>query len=222
MSDPVLAAEVRVLEAQLRELEAQRDALVEDPFGAQIAEQEMHRFRERLDRSRQRLRDLTVLSPGAGLFMSASLVDLPGRYLAQGDLVGYVMDFERPVIRVAVPASDIDLLRENTRAITVRLSQNLAEVVPARVSQIAPAATSLVPNAALTARGGGKISIDPTEAEGNRSLEDLFHVELIIPRQRGLARIGGRAYVKFDHGYEPLGLQMYRRLRQLFLKQFDV
>jgi putative peptide zinc metalloprotease protein len=29
-------------------------------------------------------------------------------------------------------------------------------------------------------------------------------------------------YVRFDHGYEPLGFQLYRSLRQLFLRQFSV
>ena len=29
-------------------------------------------------------------------------------------------------------------------------------------------------------------------------------------------------YVRFDHGYEPLGLQVYRALRQLFLRRFSV
>ena len=34
--------------------------------------------------------------------------------------------------------------------------------------------------------------------------------------------IGGRAYLRFDHGWEPLGLQWYRRARQLFLSRFNV
>jgi len=28
--------------------------------------------------------------------------------------------------------------------------------------------------------------------------------------------------VRFDHGWEPLGLQLYRSLRQLLLRQFGV
>jgi hypothetical protein len=29
-------------------------------------------------------------------------------------------------------------------------------------------------------------------------------------------------YVRFDHGYEPLGIQAWRALRQLFLRRFGV
>jgi hypothetical protein len=34
--------------------------------------------------------------------------------------------------------------------------------------------------------------------------------------------IGGRAYVRFDHGEEPLGWRLLRGLRQLFLHRLDV
>ena len=33
---------------------------------------------------------------------------------------------------------------------------------------------------------------------------------------------GGRVYIRFDHGLEPLGMQWYRRIRQLFLSRFHV
>ena len=32
---------------------------------------------------------------------------------------------------------------------------------------------------------------------------------------------GSRVWARFDHGYEPLGWQWWRRVRQLFLSQFD-
>jgi putative peptide zinc metalloprotease protein len=34
--------------------------------------------------------------------------------------------------------------------------------------------------------------------------------------------LGSRVYVRLDHGYRPLGLQAWRSLRQLFLRQFGV
>ena len=35
-------------------------------------------------------------------------------------------------------------------------------------------------------------------------------------------RLGGRVYVQMDHGYQPIGAQLYREVRQLFLSRFDV
>jgi putative peptide zinc metalloprotease protein len=34
--------------------------------------------------------------------------------------------------------------------------------------------------------------------------------------------LGARVFVRFDHGYEPVGFQVYRATRQLFLRHFDV
>jgi putative peptide zinc metalloprotease protein len=51
-------------------------------------------------------------------------------------------------------------------------------------------------------------------------LNKLFHIELALSQP--LERLGGRAWVRFEHGAEPLSRQWYRRLRQLFLSRFDV
>ena len=45
---------------------------------------------------------------------------------------------------------------------------------------------------------------------------------LELPAELTLVNAGGRAYVRFDHGAEPLGFQLYRRVRQLFLSRFHV
>jgi putative peptide zinc metalloprotease protein len=64
------------------------------------------------------------------------------------------------------------------------------------------------------------VPVDPGDSEGVRTLDNVFHIELEIPTS--VPRIGGRAYVRFDHGSEPLARQTYRRVRQLFLRHFDV
>jgi len=34
--------------------------------------------------------------------------------------------------------------------------------------------------------------------------------------------LGTRAYVRFTHAMEPIGVQLYRRVRQLFLSHLNV
>ena len=51
-------------------------------------------------------------------------------------------------------------------------------------------------------------------------MEDVFEMELALPI--AVQRLGSRVYVRFDHGNEPLGRQWYRRVRQLFLRKFNV
>jgi putative peptide zinc metalloprotease protein len=43
-----------------------------------------------------------------------------------------------------------------------------------------------------------------------------------LPKQVSLYHVGGRVYVRFDHGWEPLIWRWYRNVRQLFLRRFSV
>ena len=47
----------------------------------------------------------------------------------------------------------------------------------------------------------------------------MYLVDLTLPGH-ALERVGGRAWVRFDHGSEPLAMQAYRRAAQLFLQHF--
>jgi len=92
--------------------------------------------------------------------------------------------------------------------------------MPARLANAAPAASRQLPSAALGDRGGGPFATDPADGAGARSLEPVFLYDVFV-NGRLLDRVGGRAWVRFDHGFEPLAFQLYRRAAQLFLKQFD-
>jgi putative peptide zinc metalloprotease protein len=77
-----------------------------------------------------------------------------------------------------------------------------------------------LPSAALADQGGGSYASDPAEKDGVHTLQPVFLVDLNLPGH-ALQRIGGRAWVRFDHGMEPLALQAYRRAAQLFLQHFS-
>jgi len=63
---------------------------------------------------------------------------------------------------------------------------------------------------------------DPRDPQGRTAVRKVFQVDLELPVPDGLVNLGGRVYVRFDHGREPLAAQWYRQLRQLFLARFDV
>jgi putative peptide zinc metalloprotease protein len=50
----------------------------------------------------------------------------------------------------------------------------------------------------------------------------VFQLELALPPEVREAYLGARVYVRFDHGFEPVGFQAWRALRQLLLRLFDV
>jgi len=82
--------------------------------------------------------------------------------------------------------------------------------------------TTRLPTRALTQAGGGPWATDPTDSDGLKALERVFEVEIAIGERPGDARIGTRALVKFRLDDEPLGWQLVRRARQLFLARLEL
>jgi putative peptide zinc metalloprotease protein len=80
-----------------------------------------------------------------------------------------------------------------------------------------------MPSAALGMAAGGEIATDPGDASGLRAFEQTFLIDVApVGLEPGDIWTGERAYVRFDHGYEPEGWRLLRELRQLFMRRLDV
>ena len=55
-----------------------------------------------------------------------------------------------------------------------------------------------------------------------KTLERVFVFDLQLPAAADATAFGERVHVRFHHGGEPLAVQGYRRVRQLFLSRFNV
>jgi putative peptide zinc metalloprotease protein len=220
VEDPLLRFRVRILRADLREAEARYHALrTTEPVQAAIVLDELGTIRKDLALARTRLDSLTVRSRLSGDFLLERPQDLVNRYVRHGDVIGYVTDLSNGTVRVAVTQENIGLIRERTRAVWVRLAEELDQPIKATVSRAVPAAMDRLPSAVLGTAGGGPVPVDPSDSDGLQTLDKVFHIELKIPT--AVPRIGGRVYVRFDHGSEPLAHQTWRRVRQLLLRRFD-
>ena len=219
--DPALATRVDVLEAELEEFNARYTLLrATSQVEAAIMKDDIDTVEASLAAAREQFDKLTIRSSSSGVFVLERPQDLEGRYLSQGALVGYVADPARSTIRVAVRQADIGLVRSQTLDIAVRLADQIDRILTATIVREVPAASGRLPSAALGTRGGGSFAIDPTDSAGTTILQDVFHLELQLDEP--IPRLGGRAFVRFDHGAEPLAQQWYRSLRQLFLSRFHV
>jgi putative peptide zinc metalloprotease protein len=222
-SDPVVEAEVRALEAQVRELEARYvERRPENIVESQLVREELGVARRNLARERERAAEGRIRSRAAGSFVAPRAIDLPGRFVRQGEVLGHVVDLDTITVRAVIPQDDFDLMRERLRATRVRLAERVSDVLPAVVRRVVPTASERLPSPALGTGGGGEIAIDPRQQDGASALERLFDVELELPADAGILNVGGRVYVRFDLGSEPLFFQWYRRVRQLFLARFNV
>lgn len=222
LEDPALASRVRVLAARVTELEAHhamRD--LSDPVRARITLEELTLARADLDLARERLAQLTIRSRADGRLSLHRPDDLVGRYIRKGDLIGYVVRFEEPVIRVVVPESEADLVLQRTRGVELRTHSARGEARPARIERISPRLEESVPSPALTTQGGGRALLDPTARD--RTLGKYLQLDIVLDDGRmETTRFGERVHVRFAHDEEPVASRFYRALRQVFLRHFHV
>ena len=227
--DPVLQAEIRVSQAKVDEIGARRAAeWVEDRVKAEITREEWEREKANLARARERVGKLTVRSRADGVFVLVKEDDLPGKFLKQGELVGFVVNGAADIVRVVVDQDDIDIVRRSTKNVTIRFASSLEKTWPAVLVREAPAAKAQLPSLALSTEGGGQTPMDPRDPEKSKALNSMFQFDLALPPDHepvypGIPTpYGSRVHVRFEHQPEPLAKQAWRRLRQLFLSRMNV
>jgi putative peptide zinc metalloprotease protein len=221
--DPFLEARVAVLEARLRELDARHTAeQLSDRVRAAMTMEEMATVVADLVQARERRDELVIRSPADGVLVVPRAQHLQGRYLRQGELIAYVADPDTATVRVSVPQSDIGLLRERFRSVEAVIADWRVEPVTAVIERLVPAGTLRLPSAALGTAGGGVVPVSPSDPDGLTALERVFEFDIALLEVPPVSHIGRRVHVRFDYGEEPLAYQLYRTLRQLFLRRFDV
>jgi putative peptide zinc metalloprotease protein len=222
-SDPLLPAQIRILESRLKELKALYvSQIFSDRVAADITKDEIEHVRAQLEDARRREAELTTRSNADGVFVVPMPRDMPGRFVRRGELLAYVLDPSTISARVVVDQSDVDFVRLRTRTVMARFPHNFTEKVPAMIRRVVPAATDQLPSRTLSMEGGGEIAIDPRDAQGTRAFQKIFLLDVELLDFVGSYTVGGRVYVRFDHGKEPLFHRWYRSVRKLLLKRFNV
>jgi putative peptide zinc metalloprotease protein len=220
--EPELVANVRVLESEIdgltRRLASEQFT---DRNRADITRQEIALKKSHLERALERTDALKVRSTRDGVFLSPAAEDLPGRYAKRGDVLGYVIFRQSRIARVVVTQDDIDLVRNKLTGVDVRLANRPSISYAAKIVREVPAASDRLPSKALAEAGGGRFAADPRDNNQVKTLAKTFQFDLELPAEAASANFGSRALVRFDHGWEPLAKQWFRRLRQLFLSRFE-
>ncbi|MCP4117583.1 MAG: HlyD family secretion protein [Desulfobacteraceae bacterium] len=222
-ADPFLEADIKIYKARLEELYAGYNA---QPRHKRVKRkmllEEIQRVKKDLEQAEAKRDKLVVRSPAQGRFILIEARNLPGHFVKKGELLGYIIAEHHPTVRAVVPQADIGLVRKKVTGVEVRLAEQPATPLRAEIKRIIPAAALNLPSAALGTGGGGDIPMDPTDPDGLRALETHFQLDLSLPEEIRTPHIGGRVFVRIEHGTMPLAMQWYRRLRQLFLRKFYV
>jgi putative peptide zinc metalloprotease protein len=228
---------IAVLEDQI--LFAQRASLASDVTETDVrlfraidkAPEEAPDLRERLAYSQaelarvnEKLRQREVRAPTAGVLVLPREEELVGQFKKRGQRIAYLLTDAPTVVRVALPQQDADLVRQRVGTgadgVEVRLADTLTVVHAAHVSHTVPGAVAKLPSAALGDYAGGRIATDPADRDGLTPRRPVVVVDVELPLSAG-ARFGARAFVRFDHGREPIAAQGLRSLRQLLLGNFN-
>jgi putative peptide zinc metalloprotease protein len=213
----------------------------EDPAKALRVSQQIEAAEAARHRIEQRLQHLVLRAPASGVLNLPRAQDLPGRFLAQGAVVGTLVRQAStpdavpaapaaPVaatsstwhVRVALEAEQATDIEVGARGIAVHLPAAGAASVPATLARDGRAATRELPSAALGDRFGGAIVTDPADPQGRTAARDvvLLALELAAPPQAGRPPLGQRVWVRFEHGLRPLGWTLARRAQQSVLVHF--
>lgn len=223
MEDQIIATELEVARARVTELQAQyRAEAFANPVKGQVLRAQLEREQKVLEKSQERVDRLTVRAQASGVLVAARPQDMPGRYLKKGDQVAYVLDNNALIARVVISQDDIDLVRTRYHSAQLRFADSIARVSSAGLVRQAVGGVRELPTAALSIQGGGLIPTAPDDANGMKTMDRVFFVDLSLSEGSPPAAFGERVHVRFNHGYEPLASQGFRRFRQLFLSHFRV
>ena len=221
LSEPALEAEVARKHSQLAGLKAQQYlALLRDPLAATNLALDITRTEAELERGNEQLAQLQVRGGSHGRLVLPRAADLPGSFAAKGAMLGYILAPGPANIRAVLSEDDAWQVHARARQVEVRLVEAVAEALPAALLRQPPAATRVLPSAALGLRAGGRFATDPADRDGLRTIEPVFLLDLDVAAPLP-PRIGGRVWLRFDLGYEPLGTRWLRALRQLMLRHFN-
>jgi putative peptide zinc metalloprotease protein len=220
LADPALAMEREGLRLRLPGLEAQLFATLQtDPSSSRQMQQEIVRITAQLARIEERLAEHEIAAPHAGHFRVDRPEDLPGRFVKEGEPLGWLVAPRRTVIRVALTQDEAARLRDEMPRIAVRLAEAPAEVHAASLRREMPVSSTRLPSAALGDRHGGPVPVDPADREGLRPAQPVFLVDVEL-EAIDVAQLGGRAWVRFEHPPATLASQWARAMRQTFRARF--
>jgi putative peptide zinc metalloprotease protein len=219
-ADRELRVRLAVIDAEYRSLEAERRAAFADAVRLIVVDQELARLAEERELTAARLANLTVRAPSAGLLLLPRHRDLPGSFVGRGQVLGQVITPELVGVRAMVPETAIELVRNRTAEVTVRLASRLGQAWPARNLVIAPGATRTLVSPVLSDTAGGTVLLD---ADGESTIGRYFIADLDIGADTAVAQyINERVFVSFRHPAEPLAFRLARSVRRTFLDVFDV
>ncbi|MEX0285943.1 MAG: hypothetical protein AB3N23_15155 [Paracoccaceae bacterium] len=224
LSDPDLAAEIDVLQAEIQRLTV---SLASVRF---TDRSEAERLSLRLDsvevehaRMVERQAALDIVAPAQGRLDIPDGQDHTGGFARQGELLAYVLPPGTPLIRLAVPQHLAADIRAHGQTAELRFATNTTASLPTELVREIPEGASRLPSAVLSLDGGGPFATVGDPDEPLRTVQPLFQFEMrLSDGGADPPPFGTRSYVRFSLPPKTPADRAGRWLRRSFLSWFDV
>lgn len=209
-----LQARLFAIHARLKATQQQDRSL------ARQLQHESETVRSELALVTQQSEELLIKSMTEGTVIVPQLADLSGRFLQQGDSLGYILGNSELRLRAAIAQQDFNKLNQYPGKVMAQLGNPENNAQPVNIVQIRPSATYDLPSPALSYSNGGEFLTDPTDEQKQTTMSPIFLVDLTVP---GLPtkQLGRRVWLRFDHGKKPLLQQWALHWEQLFIQHFS-
>lgn len=205
-TDSEWETEVRVLNAELAQLDAERAGLLlTDPARHQQLMSERDSISSRYELAQKKLSQREVVARSAGQFLVEGSHDLQGRYLQPNTVAGFVVPGDRRTIRLAMTQAEASWMDRGGQTIQVMVhgDDSSRQTFTSSITRRTPKASHQIATPALTTLGGGSLPAEQGDSEVLVK-EPIFDIELAWPDSAVSQAIGTRVKVRFDQGAATL------------------
>ncbi len=224
-SNPRLVAEKKQLDAEHIVLTTRkRIAELNEVAAAQILDEQITALEEKRTKVEDELSSLSLKATQGGIWVSPNIERSKGMYLQRGHQIGFVATLDDVIIRATANQKLAALLLEKVYDdVEIRVKGCPSRLIDGKVEQIFPAGQQMLPSEALGYAVGGKMPTLSQEPNERRSAELFFEVR-IRPAKDSETRLltGQRVVARLTMPSKPLGVQWWRKLRQLFQRRFYI
>jgi putative peptide zinc metalloprotease protein len=229
------AAEVEKWTIQLRHSLAEND-----PGGADGAQKQLDILQQTQRMLDEQIKQQTVQAPLDGVFVAPGLRNKRTAYVKRSDSLGLVADLHHLIIRAAVTndlGSTLEAaLKDPAKShVEIRVEGRPDILFTGDIFAFATAGSKQLPSPALGYQVGGALNTAPNDQHGTTTTENFFEVRinnLVLQSappevRKGFENTtdlpllpGQRVVVRFELPPQPLAMQAWKKLRQVFQQRF--
>ncbi len=224
-ANPELDTERKSLLLEHQSLETRRRlSESHETAAAQAIDEQIAALDEQIQRVEAQISSLDLHAPVAGTWVSPDIERIRGAYVRRGQRIGLVASPDGVLIRATAGQEIAAMLVEQAyQQLEIRVKGRPEPTLTGTIERILPSGHELLPSAALGYAIGGSTPTVPQDPRGIVAAERFFEIR-IRPNTDDSIRLltGQRVVARIQLPPKPLAVQLWRSVRQLFQRRFQI